>query len=211
MSEFGTASTDTQTGTRDLAARADGLREVRCPLKRGVIAAEACLEAQVAGCFCSAAHGALRGVQEILSIGPGGTQGGSAAAARAGKARHKAQLAQLDAMKERAARLDPDHHEVKVSAMTAALSPRQRQALRFIHSFSVSKGCSPTIKQIAAALGTGHPRVIQVLDELREWRGVRVLIPVEEMHPASAQAVHRAPITQPERGADQQASAKEPA
>lgn len=49
--------------SRDFAARADGFTEVRCPLKRGVIAAESCLEKQSDGCRCDVGLGALVGVR----------------------------------------------------------------------------------------------------------------------------------------------------
>lgn len=49
--------------TRNFSAKADGYSEVRCPKKRGVIAAESCLEKQSDGCRCDVGIGALVGIR----------------------------------------------------------------------------------------------------------------------------------------------------
>lgn len=52
---FSTESTD----ARDFNAKVDGYTEIRCPKKKGVIAAESCLEKQGDGCRCDFGLGAL--------------------------------------------------------------------------------------------------------------------------------------------------------
>lgn len=58
--------------TRNLAAEADGYREIKCPLKRGdVIAAERCLASMESGCRCGVSAQALRGVMLARRPDPG--------------------------------------------------------------------------------------------------------------------------------------------
>ncbi len=116
---------DAAANTRDMAATADGEREVRCILKQGgVIAAGTCLEAQEKNqCFCPAAYGALKGTESLL--GPNAHPSDNEAIAHVSKQRIR--LAMLKARAQGFAKKKQEYSGPALTLMNAELERRAKE------------------------------------------------------------------------------------